>query len=185
MPDSTGSPLSNPLCMNSRLGNSETYLADDVPTWIRDTLQVDPDSRRWAIAGLSYGGTCALQLGLRRSTTYPTFVDISGESEPSLGSRDKTIRAAFNGDAAAFNRVNPIDLLARSAPATGVAGVLTVGRDDTEFVPQQRAVLAAARKAGMDIRLIEVPGEHNWQAWAGGLQQALPWLMTRLGITAP
>jgi len=64
MPDPLGSALANPLCLDSRLGHAHTYLAVDVPARIRATLQIDPDPGAWAVAGLSEGGTCALQLAV-------------------------------------------------------------------------------------------------------------------------
>ncbi|MCG3752609.1 esterase family protein [Amycolatopsis sp. Poz14] len=183
MPDSTGSLLGNPLCLDSRLGNAETYLARDVPEWIDRHLQVDPDRRHWAVGGFSYGGTCALQLALRRPATFPTFLDLSGQREPTLGDRESTVREAFDGDAARFRAVNPLDLLAsRRFPHT--AGFLAVGSSDTEFGPQQKAVFEACRRNGLDVSFAETPGAHDWTAWAGGLERALPWLTTRMGITA-
>jgi len=93
--DATGASLANTLCLDSRLGRVETYLAEDVPAWIERTLQVDRDHAHWAIGGFSFGGTCALQLAVRRPATYPTFLDISGQQEPTLGSHAKTVQAAF------------------------------------------------------------------------------------------
>jgi hypothetical protein len=52
--DDTGSRFANPLCLDSRRGNADTYLARDVPTWIRTHLDVDADSQAWALAGVSY-----------------------------------------------------------------------------------------------------------------------------------
>jgi len=81
--DVTGSDLGNTLCLDSRLGAAETYLAEDVPPGAAANLQVD--TSRLAIGGFSFGGTCALQSALRRPAVYPTFLDISGQAEPTLG----------------------------------------------------------------------------------------------------
>ena len=112
VPDATGSTLANTLCLDSQLGNVETYLAEDVPAWLAQHLQVDPDRARWAIGGFSFGGTCALQLALRRPAVYPTFLDISGRPEPTLGDHASTVQAAFGGDEERFRAVNPLDILA-------------------------------------------------------------------------
>jgi S-formylglutathione hydrolase FrmB len=182
MPDHLGDPLDNPLCMDSRLGNVATYLSVDVPTWIRETLQVDPDPSGWAIGGLSNGGTCSLQMAVNAPQVYPTFVDISGEDEPSLGDHASTVQAAFGGDEAAFAAVNPLDVMARKRfPDT--AGFLVAGEQDTVYGPQAQRVLAACRAAGMDVRLVLKPGGHTWDVWGPGLQDALPWLAGRLGMT--
>jgi len=132
MPDPLGSTLANPLCLDSRLGRVQTYLSVDVPAWIRASLQVDPDPHSWAVAGSSAGGTCALQLALTAPRVYPTFLDIAGQTEPTLGSRARTVAAAFGGDTAAFTAVNPLDLLAHHRyPDT--AGFFIVGRGDAVY----------------------------------------------------
>jgi S-formylglutathione hydrolase FrmB len=182
MPDHLGEPLDNPLCMDSRLGNVATYLSVDVPAWIRGTLQVDPDPSGWAIGGFSNGGTCSLQMAVNAPQVYPTFVDISGEAEPTLGDHTATVQAAFGGDEAAFAAVNPLDVLAR-ATFPGTAGFLVAGEQDTEYGPQAQRVFAACKAAGMDVQLEVKPGGHTFEVWGPGLEDALPWLATRLGMT--
>jgi S-formylglutathione hydrolase FrmB len=182
VPDSTGSSFGNPMCLDSRLGRTETYVATDVPAWIAAHLQVDPDQR--AIGGFSFGGTCALQLAVRRPDVYPTFLDISGQSEPTLGDRTQTVQAAFGGDEAAFSRVDPLDELA-AGRFPGSAGVLAVGRDDPDYRPQAEQVAAAARAAGMDVSLDELPGGHSWSMAVDALAGSLPWLSARTGLLDP
>jgi S-formylglutathione hydrolase FrmB len=182
MPDHLGTPLDNPMCMDSQLGNVATYLSVDVPNWIRQTLQVDPDPSGWAIGGFSNGGTCSLQMAVNRPQVYPTFVDISGEDEPTLGDRATSVQAAFGGDEAAFVAVNPLDVMAkRKFP--GTAGFLVAGEQDTMYLPEAQRVFPACKAAGMDVRLDLKPGGHSWDVWGPGLDDALPWLATRLGMT--
>jgi enterochelin esterase-like enzyme len=182
--DNLGSTLANPLCVDSRLGNAASYLTVDVPNWIRRELQIDPDPHAWAIGGFSSGGTCALQLAVRAPRIYPTFLDISGQDEPTLGSRQRTIDVAFGGDRASFTRSNPLDVLAHSR-LTGTAGAIVAGRDDGVYLPQQHKVLAACRAAGMTVRWLELPGGHNWRVWGPGLEQSLPWLSARIRLIHP
>lgn len=179
--DGTGSTLANPLCLDSALGNVDTYLATDVPTWVKANLQVDPDPRAWAVGGLSYGGTCSLQLATNHPDVYPTFLDLSGQLEPTLGDRQRTVEAAFGGDEAAFTAVNPQDLLAtRRFPDS--AGVFVVGADDHDYAPGAQTLYDAARQAGMDVRLVEIPGGHSFSVWSAGLEQEVGWLSTRMGL---
>ncbi|MEE2034560.1 alpha/beta hydrolase, partial [Rhodococcus chondri] len=181
--DGTGGQFANPLCVDSHLGNAATYLTVDVPEWVRTHLQVDPDPRAWAVGGLSYGGTCALQLATTRPDVYPTFLDLSGQAEPTLGDRNSTIREVFGGDAEAFARNNPTDLLARNH-YPGSAGAFVVGLDDTAFRSGLEQLTAAAQAAGMDVHLTELPGTHSFAVWSAGLEKELPWLSHRLGLDA-
>jgi S-formylglutathione hydrolase FrmB len=182
MPDDLGSEFANPMCLNSLLGNVQTYLTVDVPNWVTTHLQVRPAERGWAIGGFSEGGTCAIQLSTQAPRLYPFFVDISGQSGPTLGSRQRTISRAFEGDAAAFARVNPVVILARTQFPYS-AGVFVVGTSDRVYAPQQRAMYLAALSAGMSVTLMYLPGGHDWRVWGGGLQRNVAWLASVLGIT--
>ncbi|MFD6156460.1 alpha/beta hydrolase [Nocardia sp. NPDC060256] len=181
--DATGGTWSNPLCMDSRLGNVATYLAVDLRTWVIGKLQVDPDPRRWAIGGISYGGTCALQMATNYPGAFPTFLGLSGDAEPTLGDRRQTVKAAFGADAAAFDRVNPIHLL-RTRRYPDSAGVLITGAGDNVARSAQATVAAAAAAAGMQIRARELPGEHSWAVWSAGLRTEMDWLAARMGVSS-
>ncbi|WP_051581385.1 alpha/beta hydrolase [Pseudonocardia acaciae] len=181
VPDATGSLFGNPLCLDSNLGNSETYLARDVPDWIVRNLRVDTDRRHWAIGGFSYGGTCALQLGVRAPATYPTFVAISGQDEPSLGDHAQTVAAAFGGDEARFQAVNPANLLATGRFPNSLA-VIAIGAQDGDYLAGARRVAASARAAGMQVRYLEPPGGHSWTVAVAALGAALPLITPALGL---
>ncbi|TGD88357.1 esterase [Mycolicibacterium sp. CH28] len=181
VPDPTGGPLRDPLCLNSPLGNVDTYLAVDVPAWIKTNLNVDPRPNTWAVAGASYGGTCALQLATNHSDVYPNFIDIAGSAEPTLGDRRRTVAAAFGGDDAAFNRVNPLDLLkARRYP--GSAAAIVVGTGDRDTLGDAQRVHEATKAAGMESHLTELPGSHDWRVFAAALAKELPWLAKRVNL---
>jgi S-formylglutathione hydrolase FrmB len=182
MPDDLGSEFANPLCLDSRLGEVATYLTVDVPDWVTSHLQVRPPGQGWAVAGVSEGGTCAIQLATQAPRLYASFVDISGQAEPTLGSRQLTVSRAFGGDAAAFARVNPAAVLA-STRFPRSAGVFVAGTGDRLYTPQQQSMYLAARRAGMTVTLVYLPGGHGWGVGRGGLQHTVAWLAARLAIT--
>jgi S-formylglutathione hydrolase FrmB len=181
VPDPTGSALADPLCLDSRRGKADTYLAVDVPHWITKKLAVNRDHSVWSVAGASYGGTCALQLATNHPEVYPTFVDIAGSVEPTLGNRGRTVAEAFGGDDAAFERANPLTLLG-SRHYPGSAGAVVAGRSDPEALGDGRRVVDAARRAGMDIHLTELPGGHDWRLFSAALHHELPFLARRMGL---
>lgn len=181
--DGTGSSIANPLCVDSSLGDVDTYLSRDVPNWVDNALQVDEDRSHWAIGGLSYGGTCSIQMATNHPDVYPTFLDLSGQREPTLGDRDRTVREVFGGDTEAFLAVNPLDLL-KSRNYSESAGIFVVGSEDEDYRPGQQEMYDAAKAAGMDVQYVEVPGAHNFAVWSEGLRRELPWLTTRMGLTA-
>ncbi|MFG1781155.1 alpha/beta hydrolase [Rhodococcus oryzae] len=183
VPDALGATDAVPLCLDSQLGNVDTYLARDVPDWITGHLQVESGPEHWAIGGFSYGGTCSVQLAVRHPDVYPTFVDISGQDEPSLGDHASTVAATFGGDESAFAAVNARDLLAVTSMPQ-LAGVFVAGSGDEEYRPQQQRMFAAARSAGMNVRYYELPGGHSPQVWGPALARELDWVAERTGLLA-
>lgn len=182
VPDVTGSAMGNTMCLDSRLGAADTYLAFDVPAWAAANLQVD--TSRMAVGGFSFGGTCALQMAVRHPEVYPTFLDISGEAHPTLGDRGRTVNQAFGGDQAAFDRVDPITIL-RTQHLPASAGVIATGHDDREYGPQASEVTTAARAAGMTIAVLQLAGRHTWVNASIALSASLPWISGRTGLLDP
>ena len=176
MPDTTGALMANPMCIDSRLGNSESY----DPRRSRATFGATFRSTAWPRWAMGRGGTCALQLALRRPDLFPTFLDIA-TVEPTLGNRHRTVDRAFGGDSAKFVPLTPLEMLARTK-FPGTSGRIYDATGDLVSVAQQQLVIAACRRNGIDVQFSVVPGAHNWYAWTGAFDRALPWLGVRLGI---
>ncbi|WP_308297408.1 alpha/beta hydrolase [Tsukamurella paurometabola] len=182
VPDATGGQFENPLCADSRRTRAATYLAEDVPAWVRQNLAVETAPRAWAVGGYSYGGTCALQLATRFPDVFRTFLALSPEAEPDLGGgSEATIREAFAGDRAAYALADPMTQLSlRRYPDS--AGVLVAGTGDAASSAAAGRFAAAAGPAGMDARVLRLRGGHDFSVWSGGLTAELDWLGRRLGL---
>lgn len=178
-----GDGLGNPMCFDSPLGNVDTYLSKDVPAGIKKQLVVNPDQKVWAIGGFSNGGTCAFQMAVNHPDVYPSFIDIGGEVEPSNGSHQSTVQAAFGGDEAKFKAVNPMDVL-KTKQFPEVSGWFIFGADDGVYSPGGPTLEDAAKKAGMDAQLWLSPGTgHDWNTVIAGMNHVLPWLTQRMELT--
>ncbi|MER7753056.1 alpha/beta hydrolase-fold protein [Kitasatospora sp. NPDC097643] len=179
--DPTGSSWTNTLCMDSRIAKAQTYLAVDVPNWIHQNLQTATGRKAFAIGGLSLGGTCSLQLAVNAPDVYGSFLDISGQDEPTLGSHGETVGKAFGGDEAAFAAVDPLTVMARKQfPDT--AGIFVVGANDSDYKPMQEKAYAAAQAAGMKVGYQTVPGWHSWVVFRQAFEQNLNWLAQQTGL---
>jgi enterochelin esterase-like enzyme len=175
MADATGSEFGNQMCMDSRLGKAQTYLSVDVPTWVKATFQVDTDASQWAVAGFSYGGTCALQLAVNAPSVFHEFISISGQDQPTLGTLQESVDKAFGGNKAAFLAVDPLTIM-KTKKFPELHGLVVAGSDDGTYRPQQRKVHAACESADMHVAYKELPGGHGWQVWRPGLERNLDWL---------
>lgn len=181
--DPIGAPSSNTLCMDTRLGQSETYLVDDVVPWIKQNLTVAADPEHWAAGGFSFGGTCAVQLLAKHPELFGSALGFAAEKEPSLAKdRRKTIDVAFGGDVAAFEANVPAHFFAEGAHE-GQFLFLAAGGRDPDFMAQADIIAAQARGAGVQVQEDFVPDEgHSWEMIARAIPTGLDALGDRWRI---
>jgi S-formylglutathione hydrolase FrmB len=182
IPDQLGAQDANPMCVDSPLGNTSTYLTADVPAWITAHLRVLSGADHWAILGFSQGGTCAAQIGSARPDLFGTIVDISGEVAPTRGG--DTVAAAFGGSQARYAAAFPAAIMESRAPYPDTAAFFCVGEVDQQYRPEVEQVEAAAKAAGMDTSMSTAAGRaHDWGAVNTCVHDIVPALSTRLGLT--
>ncbi|CAM3895961.1 alpha/beta hydrolase [Corynebacterium frankenforstense] len=175
--DGTGSLTGNPGCT----GASREYVTDTAPDLIARRFRVDPDRSHWTIGGLSYGGTCALQVVTNSPDAFGSFLDFSGQAEPSLGDHARTVAELFGGDEAAFRAENPADLL-KAKRYDGIAGRFVAGSSDHEATAALKDLSRAAEQAGMDVGYTEVPGGHDFGVWRAALRGNFDFVAQRGGL---
>ncbi|KQB83808.1 alpha/beta hydrolase [Corynebacterium oculi] len=172
--DATGSFTGNPLCTDGPEQKVMTYLTQDVPAGIHRLFRAEEDQSRWIIGGLSYGGTCALQVVTNHPEAYGTFLNFSGQAEPTMGDHGQTVERFFGGEESAFAAQNPADLLAsRAYPHT--RGRFVAGERDAESVAALTHLNDLARASGMDTRMLTVPGGHSFEVWRVALAETFDW----------
>jgi enterochelin esterase-like enzyme len=184
VPDQLGGFTNDPMCVDSKLGRSRTYLMTDVRTWIRSNLPVEPARTAWTIAGFSEGGTCSIQLGAAYPQVFGSIVDVSGEVAPLNRTVARTIQVGFHGSRAAYLAASPLHIMGtRRYPDT--IAYFAVGALDHKYGPSTTRVSAAARAAGMRVATHLVPGyNHNWNTGALGLTWGLTSLVARWRLPA-
>lgn len=173
VPDQLGAPGRNPMCVDSPLGDVATYITKDVPRWIHAHVRVASSPAHWAVAGFSEGGTCAVQFAAGHPDLFGTFLDISGELEPTMGPR--TVALGFHGSQVAYDAAKPLSLLAAHAPFRHTVGIFGIGADDVRYFRQATTVETAAQRAGIVTKLIASPGTaHDWRTVRYVMARALP-----------
>ncbi|MBP2413899.1 S-formylglutathione hydrolase FrmB [Arthrobacter stackebrandtii] len=182
IPDPNGSNQNNTMCMDSKLANAGTYMAQDVPAWIKSHLDADTNPAHWAIGGFSYGGTCSVQMVTRHPDVYESFMAISPEREPALAAkRSVTVDRAFHGDGAAFVSQLPLTLMAKhDYPA--IHGWFAAGSQDATYSANVRVLMKAGEKAGMSVESQSFPGGHSWAVANKALKPGLNFVYGRLGL---
>ncbi|PAJ70063.1 MULTISPECIES: alpha/beta hydrolase [Corynebacterium] len=183
--DGTGTTTGNPGCVDGPDLQIQTYLAQEIPQLVKENFRVKEDQRTWTIGGLSYGGTCALQVITNAPSAYGSFLDYSGEAEPNLGGHQRTVDVLFGGDEVAFQAVNPETLLQKAvgkATYNGISGRFVAGERDTNAMAALQHQNELAQKAGMSTTFRSLPGGHSFEVWRVALRQDIDFVAQRGGI---
>ena len=95
---------------------------------------------------------------------------------------DKTCKDSFAGDRKAYDEQVPVNAIA--ATGTPEQALFTgAGERDKESISNMRTIAAAARKAGMEVTELIVPGAgHDWHAVQAVWRPGLDWFGERTGL---
>ncbi|MEU1206323.1 alpha/beta hydrolase-fold protein [Nocardia sp. NPDC005825] len=121
--DSGGSFNNDTECVNGPRGNAADHLTKDVPGYVESEFGVAKDPAQWAVVGWSMGGTCAVDLAVMHPDLFGTFVDIAGDLGPTAGSKEQTIKRLYGGNADAWAQFDPLTVMEKHGPYTGVVGL--------------------------------------------------------------
>ncbi|MDU3639671.1 MAG: alpha/beta hydrolase-fold protein [Bifidobacterium longum] len=207
VPDQNGEATHNSLCADTTQGNAETYLTTDVVNWAKKMLPVAKSARMWAMGGFSQGGTCTTQLVPRHPDIYGAMLPVDGELKPTNGSVAKMVQEYFAGDRKAYDELKPtngsvakmvqeyfagdrkaydeqVPVNAIAATGTPEQALFTgAGERDKESISNMRTIADAARKAGMEVTELIVPGTgHDWHAVQAVWRPGLDWFGERTGL---
>jgi enterochelin esterase-like enzyme len=180
MPDVNGSWWTDTECTNGKRGNADTYLTVDVRRAVVARFGVDPRGSAWAVAGLSEGGTCALELALRHPGLFAAAGDFSGDTYPSTNGGMEQLFAGSPYQVDALTRAyDPRAILASwHHHRYGPAIFLSVGRSDpTLSLPALERFRAQVVADGLTEHIATVGGSHDFRVWRQSFEVALPWFM--------
>jgi S-formylglutathione hydrolase FrmB len=120
--DSGGSFNNDTECVNGPRGNAADHLTEDVRPYVISHFNASPAPAEWGIVGWSMGGTCAVDLTVMHPDLFNTFEDIAGDHGPTAGTKQQTIDRLYGGSIAQWEAFDPITVMAKHGPYTGVSG---------------------------------------------------------------
>ncbi|HEX5143830.1 MAG TPA: alpha/beta hydrolase-fold protein [Mycobacterium sp.] len=185
--DATGSFDNDTECVNGRRGNASLHLTKDVVPYLISNFGTSADRGRWGVVGWSMGGTCAVDLSVRRPELFSAIIDIAGDVGPNSGNRQQTIARLFGGDVSAWADFDPRTVISRHGTYSGVSALFEVPQGATAVaVNPERQDLAAdtlcgmASRYGISCTVDARPGRHDWPFATAAFAAGLPWLAGRL-----
>ncbi len=190
--DATGAFTADTECVNGSRGNAADHLTAGVIPDVDASFGLG-GSTQWGVVGFSSGGTCAVDLAVMHPDEFGAFVDIGGDIAPNAGTRAQTIDRLFGGDEKAWSRFDPRTVITSHGRYTHLSGVFAVpgpaaAKPDEDEQHRPAVGRAAAESLcqlgaanGIDCKVVDLPGRHDWPSAATAFAATLPWLTGRLG----
>lgn len=182
MPKLSRSWLDDPECVDGVREQVETHFWADVVPTVDASMRTMPTRQARALAGMSAGGYCALDLGLKHRGQVATVLDLSGLTAPTHGGGVDALHGKGGAQRAALD--SPADYAAGldADPATRVW--LDVGRSDHEVLPGLEALADTLDVRGLEVELQERHGRHTFRVWRSALAEALAWALPGMQAAA-
>jgi enterochelin esterase-like enzyme len=168
--------LDDPECVNGVKEKVETHLLDDVLPAVDGTLRTVASRDGRTFGGMSAGGYCALNMGLRHRDLVGTIIDMSGFTRPTYtGGLAKLFGPLTPAVRAQISANTPADYAATLSAAPPTRVWLDSGSSDKEVLGEMTPIAATLRSRGLDVEFRVRTGAHTFGVWAPALTEALPW----------
>ncbi|NUR97327.1 MAG: hypothetical protein HOV67_18965 [Kribbellaceae bacterium] len=178
--DATGRFSTDTECVNGVQGNAADHLTEDIPAYVRKTFGAARDPRRWAVAGFSMGGTCALDLVVEHPEVFGHFADISGDLAPYSGTPAQTLHDLYGGNVDAQRANDPRLVMRAHGPYAGMSGVFCTSTGEADRRQEAEELARAAVAVGITSQVEVSPGAHTWPFAASVYANLFDWLADEL-----
>ena len=168
--------LDDSECVNGAHMLVETYVINDLVPAIDHQLRTMAEPADRALAGMSAGGYCALNLGLRNRDIFGSIIDMSGFTHPT---HTGGMAALFGhrSDLAAVVAANSPDVYAATlTPSPPTRIDMICGTSDHGALTQMQRIRDTLQRRGTPVTWSTRPGGHTYGVWRPGLVAALNWL---------
>lgn len=177
-PESNRGVTGDSECVDSQVeGKAQSYLLQDVVDSTDKTFRTLPTADSRGIGGLSEGGFCALNLGLKNPTTYSVSLDFSGETSPTYDPGLQVLFGPGSDWQAKYAAQNPVAYVGTLQGSKGPAVWMDTGTSDTQIVTQMEAFVPKLTARGFTVEYRTRPGGHDFTVWSAALKDSLPWAM--------
>jgi enterochelin esterase-like enzyme len=168
----------DPECVDGTQEKVESHLVQQVIPTIDAMLRTQSDRGGRVFAGMSAGGYCALNLGLRHRGLVAAIIDLSGDTVPTHGGGAKVLFGKHNPDAEALVAANsPASYAASQSPTPPTRIWLESGTGDKTIVREMSSLARTLTSRGVPVSWRVRPGGHTYHVWTAALHEALAWVL--------
>lgn len=152
----------------------ETYISEEVPTFIDAHYPTIKDRKARAITGLSMGGHGGLFLGFRHATVFGACGSMSGgvDLRPFYNNWQLKEKLGDTLSHAANWKNYSVTNVVEQAPAQHLSIIIDCGTEDF-FYAVNHALHEKLLQLKIAHEYIERPGQHNWDYWENAVKYQL------------
>lgn len=170
--------LDDSECVDGIHERAESHLVQDVIPTVDSSLHTIASRQGRIFAGMSAGGFCALNLGLRHRELTATILDLSGLTEPT---HSGGLSALFGRPGAIEARQNNPGWYASTLSAAPPMRLwLDSGSSDRHVLGQLNRLATVLRADHLIVRQRTRPGGHTYSVWRPALADSLAWALRQL-----
>lgn len=169
--------LDDPECVDGRHLRDESHLLDDVLPAAESSFRILPQPADRVVAGMSAGGFCALNIGLRHPDVFGSIVDLSGLDRPTHSGGTAALFGPGPAGLAAEAANDPSRYVPKLPSGLPVRVWLDAGRSDSSVLPGMMRMNSLLEERNIVHRLTTRPGSHTYHVWRPALRQALQWAL--------
>ena len=163
-----------------------SYIAKELISAIDNTFPTIPDRNNRVIAGLSMGGYGAAKIALKRPDLFSAFASFSGaldpfatrcfkeQSEEMLEEKMQNLENIFGPKEEFYSSDCNLKVLFKNYLENSnypIRFYLSCGTEDPLY-PCNKEYEKYLNSIGMDIKLVEKSGTHNWEFWSEEIKNA-------------
>ncbi|MGA8035968.1 MAG: alpha/beta hydrolase family protein [Candidatus Acidiferrales bacterium] len=188
MPEDGNGWYTNGVASNDKW---EDYIFKEVIPYVNSHYRTLPETRSWAVAGLSMGGYGAMKFGLK----YPGQFAVAASMSGALGAPEWTdsemgtwqavplsLHAAFGAEGAPAHAANSLPVLLDQAKGALPFLYLDCGTEDGLLATNRKfADLLQSKKIPHEYR--ERPGVHDWIEWDSQVQGVLALIAEKMRLS--
>lgn len=175
-PQMSNSWLDDSECVDGSSEQVETrFIHVDIPA-VDTAFRTTPDRDHRVFAGMSAGGFCALNLGLRHRDVVATLIDMSGDTSPSHAGGLGRLFGLHTPDLAGVVASNsPAVYAPRLSPSPPMRIWLDCGSGDRRIERELASFAANLPRRGFTVVNRLRSGGHTYRVWTDALADSLPW----------
>jgi enterochelin esterase-like enzyme len=168
--------LDDSECVDSVKEKVETHLVRDVIPTVDAVLRTVPNRDDRIFGGMSAGGYCALNLGLRHRELVSTVLDLSGFTVPTHAGG---LKALFGQAGSRQAQQNSPATYVSSLPAGPSMRIwMDSGTADHEVLNEMRTLAPELRDRGVTVVERTRSGGHTYSVWRPALRDSLGWALS-------